>query len=112
MAISAVTRAEVLKGRIEYLLKAADKSHWLRAYDLLVRTEVRLAEVEVIPVTEVAADHFDRLRAKRKRKKNHADLLVACIAASVRGPLAVITRSNVAIACSYCRRSSWLMAAP
>ncbi len=80
VAISAVTRAEVLKGRIEYLLKAADKSHWLRAYDLLVRTEERLAKVEIVPVTEAAADHFDRPRSVKKRKKSHADLLIACIA--------------------------------
>ncbi|HET6576223.1 MAG TPA: type II toxin-antitoxin system VapC family toxin [Fimbriiglobus sp.] len=81
VAISVVTRAEVLKGRFEYLLKAADKMHWLRAYDFLVRTEERLAKVAVIPVTETAADHFDRLRAERKRKKKgHADLLIACIA--------------------------------
>jgi tRNA(fMet)-specific endonuclease VapC len=80
VTISAITRAEVLKGRIEYLLKAADKAHWLRAYDFLVRTEERLAKVEIIPVTESAADYFDRLRVTRKQKKNHADLLIACIA--------------------------------
>jgi tRNA(fMet)-specific endonuclease VapC len=81
VAITAITRAEVLRGRIEYLLKAADKVHWLRAYDLLVRTEGRLASVLILPITEPAADHFERLRASKKRKKGtHADLLIACIA--------------------------------
>jgi tRNA(fMet)-specific endonuclease VapC len=81
VAITAITRAEVLRGRIEYLLKAADKAHWLRAYDLLVRTEKQSADVIVLPITEVATDHFERLRSSKKRKKGtHADLLIACIA--------------------------------
>ena len=80
VAITVITRAEVLRGRIEYLLKAADKVHWLRAYDFLVRTEERLASVLVLPITEQATDHFERLRSSRKRKKGtHADLLIACI---------------------------------
>ena len=81
VVITVITKAEVLRGRIEYLLKAADKAHWLRAYELLTRTEERLAKVAVLPVTEAATDHFERLRLSRKRKKGtHADLLIACIA--------------------------------
>jgi tRNA(fMet)-specific endonuclease VapC len=81
VAITVLTRAEMMKGRIEYLLKAADKAHWLRAQDLLRRTEDQLAGVTVLPVTEAAADYFERLRATRKRKKGtHADLLIASIA--------------------------------
>jgi tRNA(fMet)-specific endonuclease VapC len=81
VVITAVTRAEILKGRIEYLLKAADKTHWLRAYDYLVRTEEKIAGVQVLPVTETAAEHFERLRPNRKLKnRKHADLLIACIA--------------------------------
>src|SRR5438094_8539380 len=81
VAISAMTRAEVLKGRIEYLLKAEDKTHWLRAYDLLIRSDKQFEEIEIMPVTVVAADHFDRIRATLKRKKGrHADLLIASIA--------------------------------
>lgn len=81
VSISAMTRAEVLKGRLDYLLKAADKSHWLRAFELLVRSEKQFEEIEIIPVTVAAADHFERIRASRKRKKGtHADLLIACIA--------------------------------
>lgn len=81
VVISIVTWAEVLKGRLEYLLKAADSSHWLRADNLLSKTRDDLAKVEVIPVTKTAAAHFDRLRAEKKRKKmGHPDLLIACIA--------------------------------
>lgn len=62
-------------------MKAADKAHWLRAQDLLTRTEEQLAGVTVLPVTEAAADHFGRLRsAKRRKKGTHADLRIAAIA--------------------------------
>jgi tRNA(fMet)-specific endonuclease VapC len=80
VAVTTITRVEVLRGRFDHLLKSANKSEWLLAYDLLVKTEERLAEIVILPITEQAADHFERLRAKRKRKKSHADLLVACIA--------------------------------
>lgn len=81
VAISIVTWAEVLKGRIEYLLKAADQAHWLRALDRLAMTIERLSKVEVLPISVAAADIFERLQADRQRKKSgHADLLIACIA--------------------------------
>jgi tRNA(fMet)-specific endonuclease VapC len=81
VTISAITRAEVLLGRLEYLLKAEDKRHGLRAFELLTRSEADFEKIEIIPITEAAADHFERLRKTRRRKKGtHADLLIACIA--------------------------------
>ena len=81
VAVTAITRVEVLRGRFEHLLKSANKSEWLLAYDLLVKTEEKLAKIEILPITEPAADHFDRLRASRKFKKTgRGDLLIACIA--------------------------------
>lgn len=78
---SVMTRAELLRGRLDYLLKAEDGPNLLRAYDLLVRTEKKFEGIEILPVTEPAADHFERLRTRLKRKKGtHADLLIASIA--------------------------------
>ena len=81
VGITVVTRAEVLRGRIEYLLKAADGAHLQRAQELLARTEAFLSKMIVVPVDDQAAAHFDRLRLlKPLRNMGHADKLIASVA--------------------------------
>jgi tRNA(fMet)-specific endonuclease VapC len=81
VAISLVTRVEILRGRFEAVIKAANRAEWLQAQQRLLLTERKLGDVEVVPITESAADRFDVLRANKKLKKmDRGDLLQAAIA--------------------------------
>jgi tRNA(fMet)-specific endonuclease VapC len=76
-----ITRIEVLRGRFDFVLKAATGAELLRAQQLLVRSEELLSQLLVVPIDESAAIQFERLRATRGLKKmGRADLLVASIA--------------------------------
>jgi tRNA(fMet)-specific endonuclease VapC len=92
VAISIVTRIEMLRGRIDFMLKADDGAQLLRAQALFRQTEDRLARITTIPFDAVAAAEFDRLRvAKVAAKIGRADLLIASIALARRATL--VTRN-------------------
>jgi tRNA(fMet)-specific endonuclease VapC len=81
VVLSIVTRIEVLRGRIESVLKASDGAGLIRAQDLLRSSETYLADFRILPFDVAAVEHFDRLREDKKVKKTgRADLLIACIA--------------------------------
>jgi tRNA(fMet)-specific endonuclease VapC len=81
VVISLVTRIEVLRGRFDAVLKAADGAALVRAQDLLMQSEAYLAEFRVVPFDAPAVTEFDRLREDKKaRKAGRNDLLIACIA--------------------------------
>lgn len=87
-----ITKIEVLRGRFDFVLKAATGSELLRAQQLLARTEDLLAQIVIVPVGQAAAVRFDRLRAMKKlRKIGRADLLIASIALAHRATL--VTRN-------------------
>jgi tRNA(fMet)-specific endonuclease VapC len=90
--ITIVTKVEILRGRIEYLLKAEDGINLLKAQELLFRTEALLSDLLVIPVDRAASVEFDRLRTVSKfRKIGRADLLIASITLANRAVL--VTRN-------------------
>jgi tRNA(fMet)-specific endonuclease VapC len=92
VGITIITKAEMLRGRIEYLLKAETGESLLRAQELLFRTEELLAELLIVPVSQSAADEFERLRIVSKlRKIGRADLLIASISLANRATL--VTRN-------------------
>ncbi len=81
VAITVVTRIEVLQGRFASVLKAGDGEELLRAQHWLDESERYLSNLEVVPFDRSAAEEFDRLRRNRKLKKSgRADLLIASIA--------------------------------
>ena len=81
VGITLITKIELLRGRYDYVLKAATGSELLKAQQLLARTEALLDRPLVIPFDEAAAARFDQLRrTKRLRKIGRADLLIASIA--------------------------------
>jgi tRNA(fMet)-specific endonuclease VapC len=95
IAISIVTRIEMLRGRFDFLLKAADGNHLLRAQRLLQLTDERLAEIVIIPFDARAATEFDRLRDDKKLKKiGRADLLIASIALAHQAMLVTRNRKH------------------
>jgi tRNA(fMet)-specific endonuclease VapC len=78
--ITIITKVEVLRGRIDYLVKAESGSSLLKAQELLFRTETLLSELLIIPIDRSASIEFDRLRDISKfRKIGRADLLIASI---------------------------------
>jgi tRNA(fMet)-specific endonuclease VapC len=92
VAVTIISRIEVLRGRFDGVLKAADADQLLAAQARLADAERRLAELPVIPFDAAAAAAFDRLRADRKlRKIGRADLLIASIALARRATL--VTRN-------------------
>jgi len=84
-----ITKIELLRGRMDRVLKSNDGSDLLRAQRLLARTEELLEQIIVVPMDEAAIAQFDRLR--KKRKIGRADLLIASIALAHRATL--VTRN-------------------
>ncbi len=81
VAITIISRIEVLQGRFATILKAADGAALQRGQQRLDRAESDLAVFRIFPIDDAAAAEFDRLRQKRKLKKiGRGDLLIAAIA--------------------------------
>jgi tRNA(fMet)-specific endonuclease VapC len=75
-----ITRAELLRGRFEFLLKATSEQ-LLRAQEWLEVTDAFLSEVRIIPFDQDAINEFERLQKTKGLKKiGRADLLIASIA--------------------------------
>jgi tRNA(fMet)-specific endonuclease VapC len=92
VGITIITKVEVLRGRIDYLIKAESGASLLKAQELLFRTETLLSELLIIPIDRSASIEFDRLRDVSKfRKIGRADLLIASITLANRATL--VTRN-------------------
>ncbi len=88
-----ITWIEILRGRWEFLLKAADGEQLQRAQQWLTWTLRELESFTVVPIDAAAAAEFDRLRQVKKLKKiGRADLLIAAIALANRATL--VTRNR------------------
>jgi tRNA(fMet)-specific endonuclease VapC len=81
IAITIVTRIEVLRGRFDYLLKAATTEQFLKAQRLLVYSEGRLDESPMLFLDQAALKQFAILQGtKGARNIGRSDLLIAAIA--------------------------------
>jgi tRNA(fMet)-specific endonuclease VapC len=80
VAITILTKVEILRGRIDYLLKAFSGSDLLKAQELFSRSETLLNQLPIISIDKNAANQFERLQSVSKfRKIGRADLLIASI---------------------------------
>lgn len=80
-ATTVISRIETLQGRFDSVLKAADAEELVVAQERLGAADRNLLKIVIVPVNDVAAAEFDRLRQDKKLKKiGRADLLIACIA--------------------------------
>lgn len=84
-----ITKIELLRGRMDRVLKAHGGPDLLRAQYLLARTEELLEQIVVVLLDAAAVAQFDRLR--KTRKIGRADLLIASIALTNRATL--VTRN-------------------
>lgn len=92
IAITIVARIEVLRGRFDALLKAADGAQLRQAMVRLEQSERDLEGLLIVPFDEAAAIEFDNLRRNKKLKKiGQADILIASIALAHRAIL--VTRN-------------------
>ncbi len=92
VGITIITKIEVLRGRIDYLLKGETDAELLKAQELLFRTEELLKQLLIMPMSQAAGEEFERLRVNPKlRKIGRADLLIASIALANRAIL--VTRN-------------------
>jgi|SRR5262245_11439026 len=95
IAISVVTRIEMLRGRFDSILKAADKAELLWAMTRLRQLDEALDAFEVIGLDEPAADQFEKLRQNKKLKKiGRADLLIASVVLATNALLRACCRIN------------------
>jgi len=86
-----ITKIELLRGRFEFLLKS-DSIKFLKAQQLLNRTEELLSQINILLLDESTVDQFELLRNNRKlRKIGRADLLIVSIALANRATL--VTRN-------------------
>ena len=81
LAIAIITRNEILRGRAESLLKAANEEELRKAAERFQQAEELLSDFVVVGFDENSIKHFGRLRKQRNLKKmGRADMLIACIA--------------------------------
>jgi predicted nucleic acid-binding protein len=81
LAIAVITRNEVLRGRADSLLKAANEEELRKAAERFRQAEELLSDFLVVDFNEDAIKHFGGLRKQKNLKKmGRADILIACIA--------------------------------
>lgn len=81
IAITAITRMEVLGGRTASVLKAANEGELRTATERLQKIEKMLDDFLVLHVEEAAIQPFVQLRKNKKTKNmGRADMLIASIA--------------------------------
>jgi predicted nucleic acid-binding protein len=81
LAITIITRYEILRGRAENLLKAANEEELRKAAQRFRQSEELLADFVVVDFDDNAIGQFGRLRKQKNLKKmGRADMLIACLA--------------------------------
>ncbi len=81
IAITSITKCEILRARCDSLIKADDPARILQAQQRLTRTEELLIQLSVVDFDAMAARRWKELQQVRKLKKiGHADLLISSIA--------------------------------
>jgi tRNA(fMet)-specific endonuclease VapC len=93
IGITIITKMEVLRGRIEFLLKSSDSQQIIRAQRLFLMDEQQLAKTLVLLLNDSALDLLsDIRRIKGIKKIGRNDLLIACITLGHRATL--VTRNE------------------
>src|SRR2546423_10606416 len=69
VATTIITRIEVLQGRFDAILKAADAEKLQQAHRRLEESEKQFATIPVVPIDGPAAEQFQKLLVNKKLKK-------------------------------------------
>lgn len=93
VGITLITKGEILRGRIDYLLKAENSEKLEKAQKLFFESEKLIAQFPIISFNQRSLEKFDEFRQNSKyRKIGRADLLIASICLANR---AVLVTRNV-----------------
>lgn len=92
IAVTIITVIEIMRGRYDFLMKAATKTQFLHAQGLMRFSATSLEDLPTLFLDEIALDHFDELQKRKGLKRiGRADLLIASITLSFRATL--VTRN-------------------
>ena len=81
LAVAIITRMEVLQGRYDSIVKAANDEELLKAMERFRASEELLDSFRLLDVNDVAARHFkEMMKSKKRIKMKRGDMLIACIA--------------------------------
>jgi tRNA(fMet)-specific endonuclease VapC len=81
IAITIITKIEILRGRMDALLKGDEAGRMIAAQRALTEAEEDLRTVDVVLLDDFALGHFHRLKGLRgTRRIGRADLLIVSIA--------------------------------
>jgi tRNA(fMet)-specific endonuclease VapC len=81
IGITIITKLEILRGRIEFMLKASDRQQLFKAQALFLFDEAQMSQILVQPMNDKALDfYFDFQKTKGLKKVGRNDLLIGCIA--------------------------------
>jgi tRNA(fMet)-specific endonuclease VapC len=81
VAVTVITRIEVLRGRMDALLKADDPRRMVSAQQAFLEAEADFGNIDSVLLDDTAVGHFQRLSSQRgMRRVGRPDLLIACIA--------------------------------
>ena len=81
LAVTLITRMEILRGRFDSILKAADESQLNTALERFEASEEMLRDFVLARADGTAAKHFQRLLKQKKPPiMKRPELLIACIA--------------------------------
>jgi tRNA(fMet)-specific endonuclease VapC len=95
VAITLITRIEILQGRFAFVLKAENGEKLLRAQQRLRESENDLTRFTVVSIGPTAAEEFDRLRTTRRLKTiGRGDLLIAALTLAARATLVTRNRKD------------------
>ncbi len=87
-----VTKIEMLRGRIDYIIKARADDDLLNAQKRFDRTEELLSQIKIISIMPDSVDRLAQLvNSSKLRKIGRADLIIASIALSHQATL--VTRN-------------------
>jgi tRNA(fMet)-specific endonuclease VapC len=93
VATTVITAIEILRGRQDFLFKAANGEQLLQAQRLFDLSRLLLDDIRICSIDLRVANEFDKLRQNKKFKKiGRGDLLIACIALANRATL--VTRNT------------------
>jgi tRNA(fMet)-specific endonuclease VapC len=95
VAITLISRIEILQGRFASVLKAEDGDKLLLAQRRLVDSEEDLKRFTILAIGPAAAAEFDGLRQNKKLKKiGRDDLLIAALTLANRATLVTRNRKD------------------
>jgi tRNA(fMet)-specific endonuclease VapC len=95
VAITLISRIEILQGRFASVLKAENGDRLLQAQQRLEESEMDLNRFTILAIDPAAAALFDQLRQDKKLKKiGRGDMLIAAVTLASRAVLVTRNRKD------------------